>query len=152
MAESILRSFLPPRSASIILLLLGAGAGGIIIASSIVLTIDSELRTMMLIMGVFLLLAVLKESKKGREARVDGILRRLEAIRGGDGIPVRFIALHESVEGQEALSLVDSRGIVYILVLNDAMEEIGRLSEASLIDGVAQLGMQATLYAILKLH
>ena len=56
------------------------------------------------------------------------------------------------VEGQEALSLVDSRGIVYILVLNDAMEEIGRLSEASLIDGIAQLGMQATLYAILKLH
>ena len=56
------------------------------------------------------------------------------------------------MEGQEALSLVDSRGIVYILVLNDAMEEIGRLSEASLIDGVAQLGMQATLYAILKLH
>lgn len=152
MAESILRSFLPPRSASIILLLLGAGAGGIIIASSIVLTIDSELRTMMLIMGVFLLLAVLKESKKGREARVDGILRRLEAIRGGDGIPVRFIALHESVEGQEALSLVDSRGIVYILVLNDAMEEIGRLSEASLIDGIAQLGIHATLYSILKLH
>ena len=87
----------------------------------------------------------------GGKAGIDGVLRRFETIRAGDCLRVRFIALHQSVRGEDALRFTDPRNITYILVVNDAMEEIGRLSESCLLDGIARLGM-ATLRAILLLH
>lgn len=151
-AESLLRSLLPPRRASLLLLFTGVAAGCAAIACGVFVPVQEDLRAMLFIMGAFLLLAALRERYRNREARVDGVLRRFETMRSGGALPVRFVALHEAVEGQEALSFTDPRGIVYILVLNEAMEETGRLSETELLDGIARLGMHATLHAILKLH
>lgn len=152
MAESLLRMVLPSRQASQLLLFLGSITGAAAIVGGIFVPTEVDMQTMMFIMGAFLLLAVWRESRQTKEARIDGVLRRFETIRAGDCLRVRFIALHQSVRGEDALRFTDPRNITYILVVNDAMEEIGRLSESCLLDGIARLGMGATLRAILLLH
>ena len=99
MAESLLRMVLPPRQASQLLLFLGSITGAAAIVCGIFVPTEVDTQTMMFIMGAFLLLAVWRESRQTKEARIDGVLRRFETIRAGDCLRVRFIALHQSVRG-----------------------------------------------------
>ena len=151
-AVCLLFASFPQRRALRALLLSGIMAGIAAVMCSFLVPMQNDISSLLLIMGLFLLLAAFREKRQQRETRLEGMLRRFELVHSGTALPVRFIALHADVEAQEALSFADLRGITYILVINDALEEVGRLSESQLLEGAAQLGMNATLCAILKLH
>ena len=151
-AEAVLGNILPQRSASRVLLLLGAAFGFAAMGLGIFAAVDAYDRVMLFVAGIFLILAVFHEYRRSNERQIDALLRRIENIRSSNGVPVHFIAMHKSACVGDVLYQMDSRGITYVIVLDDFMEEIGRLSETEMLNGIAQAGVNTTLYEILMLR
>jgi len=107
---------------------------------------------LLLVIGVFLALSVLREQKWQRGNAADLMLRRREQLHEGSFIPIRLIALHETTTCAEALFQTELRFYTIIYVVNDAMNISGIISEGELFAGIALKGQDIPLSALLKLR
>lgn len=103
----------------------------------------------LLLWGVFLPLAALREWRGLRAYRLSAMVKRMGALRGGGAAVVRHMAVHEATGAREALKLFGDGRYVVLYVVDDALNKRGELGEAELLSGIAAMGQDACLSDIL---
>jgi len=97
----------------------------------------------------------IEAGREGRWAALSaarqGIRARAELARG---VPmhVTSLAVGAHVRAAHVLSSLGAAGVTMVSVLSPAGVELGRLSQIQLIDGVAELGSEATVAQVLSLR
>lgn len=102
------------------------------------------------VMGIFLLAAAIHELRALPEGRLGELSGRADALLAGEGVSVNQFAAHATMPAADALRLVKSNRYLVIRVLDDKLSLIGELDETALVLGMARLGTNASVGAILS--
>ena len=88
----------------------------------------------LIVFSLFIALADIQETKRLRSVKIYSLLKSRSALKKGEAIPVKFIALHKSVTYSEALRHIGTNTYTVIIVLDDDMNELERITQNSLLD------------------
>lgn len=102
------------------------------------------------VMGVFLLIAAVRELRGLPEQRLYALGRRGEELMRGDGVRVQMFAAHASMRASEALSLLRENRFNVLRVVDDEMHTLGELDETALLCGMARHGSRASVGTLLR--
>lgn len=102
------------------------------------------------VMGVFLLLAAVRELRGLPEQRLYALGKRGEELMRGDGVRVQMFAAHASMRASEALSLLRENRFNVLRIVDDEMRTLGELDETALLCGMARHGSRASVGALLR--
>lgn len=103
-------------------------------------------------LGVFIWIEAAREGQWAALAPARQGIRARAALAHGDTLPVRSLAVGVRVCAAKVLSSLGASGVTMVSVLSPDGVELGRLSQMQLIDGVAELGSEATVAQILSLR
>lgn len=137
-----------------IALLFGAVCGilcGVMILGLGIISLNTdEWNLSALIMGIFLVLAAIREICLHRTARLNAMIRQRVRMRTGEGMKIAETAIHGSVLLGDALHFCFPGRYNLLLIVDDAMRSIGQLDEPALLDGIAKYGVQCSVSELLK--
>jgi len=148
--KSLLSCCIRPRTA-----LLWCAGGGIFCGSlmalaGVVSLKSAEWNFSLLIMGIFLVIAAIKELCFSKSAQINAMMNRRHRMRGGEGMRIVQTALHGSATLGEALHSCAHGKYNLILVVDDAMRSKGQLDESALMEGIAKYGVQYPISELVK--
>ena len=150
MLRAVLGGFLRPRVATLITAWLGIGCGIALLVFCAYAFTRGAVNLFLLIMGVFLVLGAIKELRQAPQAQLTAILRRKDAFRRGEALPLRHVAVRESVCAGSALRQLSYSRYNLLQVLDEELNIIGQLDEGKLLSGIARYGQNVTVGALLK--
>ncbi len=150
MLRAILGNFLRARIATLITAWLGVICGAALLAFCAYAFTQGKVNAFLLIMGVFLVLGAIKELRQAPQAQLTAILRRKDAFRRGEALPLRHVAVRESVSAGSALRQLSYSRYNLLQVLDEELNIIGQLDEGKLLSGIARHGQDVTVGALLK--
>ena len=106
------------------------------------------------VMGVFLLIASLRELRAAPERRLAALAKRNDLLRSGEAVDVHLIAANTTMYGVYALRLMRTNAYTILRVVDDGMRFVGELDEAVIITNIARYGMNITVGEMLinELH
>ncbi|MCE5236711.1 MAG: M50 family metallopeptidase [Clostridiaceae bacterium] len=151
-AKAALSAFLGEKSAVRLLGGFGMAAGLTFAALGIGALLKGKMNLTLLVWGLFLPFAALREIRTLRAYRLSAMIRRSASLKSGGAASVRYVAVHRSLRAREALKLFGDGRYVALYVVDDDMRKLGELDEASLLFGLSNLGQEAILDDILKRH
>ncbi|OPZ62782.1 MAG: Stage IV sporulation protein FB [Firmicutes bacterium ADurb.Bin506] len=126
-------------------------AAAIIIAGGVGLVLG-KLNLLPAALGVFVWIEAAREGRWAALAPARQGLRARAALAHGDTLPVRSLAVGARACAAKVLSSLGTSGVTMVSVLSPDGVELGRLSQIQLIDGVAELGSEATVAQVLGLR
>ena len=150
MLRAILGNFLRARLATLITAWLGVLFGAALLAFCAYAYYMGVVNLFLLIMGVFLVLGAVKELRQAPQAQLTAILRRKDAFRRGEALPLRHVAVRESVCAGTALRQLSYSRYNLLQVLDEELNIIGQLDEGKLLSGIARYGQDVTVGALLR--
>ncbi len=137
------------RTATMITAYIGVVIGAAILALGIYGLIKGLINITVLVMGLFLLIAALKEIKCAEGAQMRAMIRRSDVLRQGQALQVRQLALGGDAAAGTALRLLSSGYYNLIVVIDDRMSVTGYLDEGALLAGIAKKGSDTTLKSLI---
>ena len=102
------------------------------------------------VMGLFLLIAAIRELRSSQEQHLAAFFHKNDALRCGDGMEMHLIAAHDSMRCAEALRLLRANRFNLIRVVDSGMHTLGELDEGALMRGLARMGAGARIGEILS--
>jgi stage IV sporulation protein FB len=150
MLRAILLHVLRPRTATLIAAWIGVAAGAALLLFAAYMLMLGYLNPFVLMMGVFLLLAAVRELRAAPQAQLNAMLRRKDAFSRGEALPMRHMAVRASLSAGAALRQLSVSRYNLLLVLDEDMEVIGHLDEGRLLNGIARKGQDATVGELLR--
>lgn len=111
-----------------------------------------ELNPLPAALGVFIWIEGTREGRWAALAPARQGIRARAALAHGDTLPVRSLAVGVRACAAKVLSSLGASGVTMVSVLSPDGVELGRLSQMQLIDGVAELGSEATVAQVLSLR
>ncbi|HWR22829.1 MAG TPA: M50 family metallopeptidase [Feifaniaceae bacterium] len=150
MLRAILGNFLRARLTTLVTAWLGVLFGAVLLAFSAYAFTRGTVNLFLLIMGVFLVLGAVKELRQAPQAQLTAILRRKDAFRRGEALPLKHVAVRESVCAGTALRQLSYSRYNLLQVLDEELNIIGQLDEGRLLSGIARYGQDITVGALLK--
>ncbi|MDR0839821.1 MAG: site-2 protease family protein [Christensenellaceae bacterium] len=121
-------------------------------ALGVLLLLYGGINPTLLIFGVFLFVAALREGKRGQEARLNAMLRRHNDIRQGGCVAVAHIGAHKGMRVADALTRLQAGRYTVIQILDDDMRSLGQADEARLLALLAEYGPGARLLDAIRGH
>jgi len=144
-----LSGFFGEKTAVYLLSGFGMAAGILFLLLGIWMLLNSTTAPILLLWGVFLPLAALREWRALRVYRLSAMVKRTGSLKSGGAATVRFMAVNHTLGAKEALRLFSDDRYVALYVVDDGMKKLGELDESTLLNGIAVLGQEATLKDIL---
>lgn len=151
-AKAGLSVFFGEKSAIRLLSGFGMAAGLLFAALGAWMLLKGELSLTLLIWGLFLPFAALRELRMLGAYRLSSMMKRAGSLKNGGAAAVRYLAVHRSLPASEALKLFGDGRYVALYVVDDDMRKLGELDEAALLSGFASAGREARLEDILRLR
>lgn len=102
------------------------------------------------VMGLFLLLAAIREINGLPEQRLYAYGKRGAELRSGEGVRVSYFAVCQGMRAADALKLLRDNRFSVLRVIDEGLSAVGEIDETALILGMARLGSGASLEEILK--
>lgn len=100
-------------------------------------------------MGLFLIVAGIRELRLLPETEVRAYVRRLDALQRGAGCQVRLLLAHASMPASEAVRLLERDSFNVLRVVDEKMRLLGELDESALLRGVAVYGGERSVGELL---
>ncbi len=100
-------------------------------------------------MGLFLIVAGIRELRLLPETEVRAYVRRLDALQRGEGCQVRLLLAHASMPASEAVRLLERDSFNVLRVVDEKMRLLGELDESALLRGVAVYGGERSVGELL---
>lgn len=148
--KSLLSFCIRPRTALLLCAVSGIFFGSLLSVAGVMSLKSTEWNLSLLIMGLFLVLAAIKEIRFSKTAQINALMHRRLRMRGGEGLKTVQTAVHDSATLGEALRFCSPGRYNLILVVNDAMRSIGQIDESVLLDGIAKHGVQYPVSELVK--
>ncbi|MDR1620673.1 MAG: site-2 protease family protein [Clostridiales bacterium] len=149
MLRAILMRAIRPRAATLVTAWIGAGCALALLGAGVYMAMRRVVNPFLIIMAPFLLLGALRELRRLPEVRLQAMLRRRDALRHGETLRARTVALRAGCSAGEALRALSGSRYTVIMVLGDDLSMIGQLDETSLLNGIARHGHDAALGKLL---
>ena len=146
--RALLCMVMRPRSATLVAAWLGIGLGAAMGLLGVLAFSTTQNLTLPL-MGLFLLLAAIRELCGLSSVQLDAMMRRSKALRQGESLILRQIVLYGGQTGEAALKHLASSRYNLVLVVDDSMRVLGLMDEGTLLETIAEKGTQATLFELL---
>jgi len=150
--RALLERLTTPRLARLlpagISLLLALG----LLGSGVYVVLNGGVSLFPLVMGLFLLPCAIGEFRGLGEARLRADLKRRDALRRGEALPVRQIALHGDTSAASALRACWPGRCNVIVVLDSSMGRLGTLDEVQLMAAMAKENGDISLNSLLNRH
>jgi len=150
MFRAILANFLRHRTATLITGWLGVTMGAALVGFSVYLYTRDMVNLFLLVMGVFLILGAARELRSLPQAQIAAMLRRRDAFARGEAVPMRQVAVRESMSAGAALRQLSSSRYNLLQVLDEELNIIGQLDEGKLLAGIAARGQDVTVGALVR--
>lgn len=126
-------------------------AAGIVVAGAVGLAFG-QLNPLPLALGVFVWIEAGKEGRWAALAPARQALRARAELGRGRILPSQAVAATVGANAVQVLSSLGASGVTMVWVLSPEGAEVGRLSQMQLVDGVSELGSEATLAQLLSLR
>lgn len=123
----------------------GMFAGAAMLAAGVWSLIKYGANLTLAVMGAFLAIAAAKEAARSRSARLSAMVKRSAALRRGESIGVKYMAMSTDAGVGDALRRISTGKYNVILVVDSALRAVGRLDEGALMDAVARGGAGRSL-------
>jgi|LSQX01.3.fsa_nt_gb stage IV sporulation protein FB len=123
---------------------------GIIIATfaillGIIILLFYSVNVTLLMMGLFLFFAAIKEIRLSKTSKISGMIRRANSLRSGHSLNIKQLVLHKGVYAVDALKMLNTNSYNVFIILNDNMQKIGEFSENELLKALASMGNDITV-------
>lgn len=128
----------------------GMAAGVLFLLLGIWMLFYDSTAPILLLWGVFLPLAALREWRALRIYRLSSMVKRSGMLKSGGTLAMRFMAVNHMLSAKEALRLFSDDRYVALYIVDDGMKKLGELDENTLLNGIAALGQEATVKDILN--
>lgn len=138
------------RTALLITAWIGIIIAVIAIIAGVYILLFYSVNVTLLIMGLFLLFASIKEIKLSRTAKISEMFRRSNALKSGHSLRINQLVLHRGVYAIDALKMLNSNSYNVFVVLDDSMQKLGEFGENELLRSLASLGNEITVGDIAK--
>ena len=148
-AKCALERRLSPRAAATVTAAAGVVAGAALLSLAVAAALSGVYNLTLPVMGLFLTVNAVRELRATPLRRVRAVMRRNEALRGGGAADIRLVAASRSMRGSEALRLLRGGSLLVLRVVDERMQPLGELSETDVVLGIAALGPEASVGALL---
>jgi stage IV sporulation protein FB len=148
--RALLSKSLRPRTASLICIWIGIAAGVALATAAAALFFAGNFNATIAVMGLFLLIAAIRELKNIDGAQLSAIMARSDSLRRGERLKITHTAMHCGATAGEALKATHAGHYNIILVVDDTMHTLGELDEGMLIEGIARHGKGITIGKLVK--
>jgi stage IV sporulation protein FB len=150
MLRAVLARLMRPRTATLLGAWLGVCLGAAMAGLGIVLLLHQMLQPTFLTMGAFLVFAAIREMRMLPQVQMAAMLNRRDALRRGDGIRLKHIAIDARTSAGEALSMLNANRYNILLVIGRDMRVCGQLDEGALLDGIARYNVDICVGELLQ--
>ena len=96
-------------------------------------------------MGIFLLVAAIRELRLLPETEVQAYFQRFDALRSGGGCRITYLAAHASMPASEAVRILRRDRFNVLRVVDTEMRLVGELDEGDLLRGIAAYGGERSI-------
>lgn len=93
----------------------------------------------LIVFSFFIAFADFAELKRMKTVRISSVLKSRSTLRKGESLPVKWIALNKNVTYAQAMRHIGSNSYTVIIVLDDDMKEVERISQNELLEKAAEL-------------
>ena len=152
MLRALLQNVLRPRHATQLTAWLGVLFGAAMIGFSVFGLLHGTLYATMAMMGIFLLLAAIRELVLLPQVKLEAMLRRQDALWQGDCLALNHSVVHGDLRASEALRNLSTNRYNLLLVIGENLRPLGELDEGALLEGIAKYGMDITTGQLLSLE
>lgn len=149
-ARTLLERRGKPRAAHLTASWMGVLTGAGMLGLSVYAAISGKLNATLPVMGLFLLLAAIRELAAAPERQLQALWRRQDDLRAGVSYPVHHVTARDSMRASEALLTLRANRYNLLRVVNAELRTLGELDEGMLILGIARSGADAPLSEILS--
>ena len=147
--RALLRGRLTRHAATTACSWLGIGLGTALLGLTVYCALRGVYNLTFPTMGIFLVLAAVRELRLMPEAEVRAYAGRFDALKNGEGCRVQHIAVHASVSAGEAMRILRRDQYNVLRVVDGDLRLLGELDEGALIAGIAKRGPETTLSELL---
>ena len=144
-SKAFLQMATGPRIAVRVCGALGVVFGAAMLAFAVILSCKGMGNITLYIMGLFLVIAALRELKYADSARIDAMMRRKSVLRGGGWLDFKQFAMSKNTSAGEALRVLSMNRYNVIIVVDADMKKLGEIDECRLMSGIARYGVQVPL-------
>ncbi len=130
--------------------LVGVAAGGLMLLGSAAAVFLKVYNLTLPVMGLFLLLAAVRELRGLPEQRLYALGRQGGELLRGEGVRVQMFAAHASMRAADALALMRENRFGVLRIVDDEMHTLGELDETALLCGMARHGSRTNVGTLLR--